>query len=304
MTRRLRAWALPLGVAAAVAATSCGAGPRPAPGEAGGASSFHHTPAVSDTVLRHLDARVRAHDFSVQNEVRGLGDRLFPQLSRLAEDRDAETRSLALLCLEVSNAQGAGKVLGEALSDPSADVRLAASQVLGRTTLPTAMPFLVDAVRRNSDPGIRRNAALAAGKYPNAQAAELAEAARHEKDPDVRLASTQARARLGDIAARREFLAGLRAAQGQVRSQWLDRSEYIGQSWVLPGLTTWLGDKNPARRIGADNMPGPQYLRVCDVVLNLATNVAQTHWTFKTGPALNYSDAELKEARLAWAGLR
>ena len=219
-------------------------------------------------------------------------------------DRDTETRSLALLCLEVSNAQGAGKILGEALSDPSSDVRLTASQALNRTALPSAWPYVVDAVRRNPDPGIRRNAALAAGKFPNAQAAELAEASRSEKDPDVRLASIQARARLGDVSARKEFLADLRAAQGQVRIQWLDRCDYIGQSWVLPALSTWLDDKNPARRIGADNMPGPQYLRVCDIVLNLATGTAQTHWTFKTGPARNYSDAELKEARLAWAGLR
>ena len=227
----------------------------------------------------------------------GRYDAASPLLERLAADRDPEVGSLALLCIESAGGTRGGRVLGTALNDSSADVRMVASQALGRRPFPDALPYLLSAVRTSADPAIRRNCALAAGMIPGASASKLGESSRAEKDPEVQMALVQARARLGDGEARREFLAGLTSAQGQVRAAWLERCRYVGQPWVLPALASWVDDTHPAVRIGADGVPGPQYLRVCDVVINLAASVGRPRWNFKTGPAKNYSEEDRKEAR-------
>ncbi len=290
---------LALLAAIALGLAACGASPR-------GASAPNSSPArvSSDSLLQSIEAKVRAHDYSAQNDARGLGDGAFPLLARLATDRDPDARSLALLCLESAGGSRGGRVLGAALNDSSADVRMVASQALGRRPFPDALPYLLSAVRTSADPAIRRNCALAAGMIPGASASKLRESSRAEKDPDVQMALVQARARLGDGEARREFQAGLTSAQGQVRVLWLERCRYVGEPWVLSPLAPWLDDTHPAVRIGADGLPGPQYLRVCDVVINLAAELGKPRWSFKTGPAKNYSEEERKEARRVLGSIR
>lgn len=290
---------LTLPALAAFALVACGAGPRGAP-----APSPAHTRAASDSLLRVVEVKIRSHDYSAQNDVRGLGDGASRLLERLATDHDAEVRALAVLCLESAGGLRGAKILGEALNDPSPEVRLNASQSLQRRPLAGALPYLLSALRNSSDPAVRKNCALAIGMIPGAGASELRGSSLLEKDPDVKLACLQARARLGETEARREFAAGLRSAEGQVRPMWLERCEYIGQPWLLPPLVSWVDDTLPAVRIGADGLPGPQYLRVCDVVINLAAAVGRPVWSLKTAPAKNYTAAERTEARRVLAGLR
>jgi HEAT repeat protein len=104
--------------------------------------------------------------------------------------RDAAAEAL------VNIGQPAFDTLGDALDDPSWDVRRTAALALGRLGDQRATGRLLLALRDNSDPWLRENAALALGQIGDISALPLLQVALFDDAPRVREAAAAALHRL------------------------------------------------------------------------------------------------------------
>jgi len=274
--------------------------------------------SVSPQTTRNVDIdllvdTVKRKDYSAIQLARKIGARAIPELSMLATysstapDSDSGVRELAVQCAAAIEGAEAEAVLVQGLLDPEQSVRIAAYQVLSKKRLSqSSLSPLISAFEASKDLQVRKYTVLAIGRIKGADSAALAPLCRSERDHEVQEACVVAMAGLGDVTARAEFLMRLsRTAAGRPgqpappeRKAYLEHAEYLHANWLLRGLLPLLDDHSQAVRIGVDGVSmNPEYLRVCDVAVNLAASISQHPFSFAVDGRTNYAQKAIDEVR-------
>lgn len=230
---------------------------------------------------------------------RELGAAAVPTLLQLARNANGEVREIALYGLdEVGDSRGSA-VYAHALLDSEPMVRGIAMRALQHRPDAAVVDLLFDAYDRSPEPVVRQNVALILGRIgpPAVNPAELARRFKAESDPIAQEGLVVALAKLGDDSARKRFVELLDASRERDRGRFLEHVGYIHERWVLQALMPILDDTTSVLRIGVDGLPGPEYLRACDVAVNLLADLSGAALPFKVDGSTNYSAQNLAQAR-------
>jgi hypothetical protein len=174
-----------------------------------------------------------------------------------------------------------------------------ASRALQNRLNPSLYAKLSEIYKRVEDPARRKDIALMFGKIEGTSIADIKQKQESETNEEAKEALSVAAAKLGDSNSRREFIEHLRTAKDRDLMRYLDYTEYIRQTWAIKALMPVLSNKEPLLRIGIDGAPevGPEYLRACDLAVNLIVKLANPRFSFTVGGAINYADDQLREAQ-------
>lgn len=256
-------------------------------------------PKEEQSNMNILINKVLEKDPSATLVARQAGSSASSSLIPLTENSDPIVREIALRCLNESGGPGIAKVFAKALFDEAPTTRMAALAGLQRHYESSAYPQVLAAYDKSEDPSLRQQLALLIGKVPEGQPSDLRQRYAQEKDSLAREGIITALARLGDAQARNEFDMRLRNSRDRERKRFLEYAEYISQTWVVAALAAVLNDKTPILRIGVDGLPGavPEYLRACDIAVNLIAKISGATFSFPVNGRTNYSDAQLQEVR-------
>ena len=237
---------------------------------------------------------------SSANLAREIGEAAAPRLIPLAVHDDPVVRMIALGALVQTGGSGLEDVFINALSDESPTVSVEGVRGLQPRISLAIYAKLLEAYDKVEDPARRQDIALMLGRISEAKPADLRERLEKEVDLFAKEGLTTALAKLGDKQAQADFLKMLESAKGRDVPRFLTHVEYIGKDWAMAGTRRILGDKTPVIRIAADDdLPGesPEYLRACDLVVNMVARLKAAKFTFVVNGKKNYSDAELREVR-------
>jgi HEAT repeats len=237
--------------------------------------------------------------------VRAQGPAAIPELLRLAENPEDEVREIALYGLDEVGDRRALPVFAKALLDPDPMIRGVAVRSLHKRPDPSVYAELLDAYDKSPEPFVRHNVALMLGRIgaPTVKPAELVKRFKAEADPFAQEGLIVALAKLGDDVAKERYVALLHASSGRERGRMLEHAGYIHDRWVLKPLLPILDDTAPVIRIGVDGIPGPEYLRACDVAVDLAAEISGWRFSFEVAPGTNYTPGDLAEVRRFLEGI-
>jgi HEAT repeat protein len=249
-----------------------------------------------------LREAVLAGDAGALMLVRRSGAASAPVLRELLGRPEAHVRETALLGMMEIGGTAALEACQKAALDGHPQVRSAAVRGLSAFLDPSRASVLLELYDRSPDAETRRHLALAYGRMEKAPPGPLKERRAKEREDRAIEGLVVAAARLGDKDAQAEFLKRLQAAEA--RARFLEHVEYIGAPWVLKALLPLLDDASPAVRTGADGRGEvPEYLRVRDAAVNLATTISRRKSPFRVEPGLAYGDPETEDVRRFLRGL-
>ena len=251
-----------------------------------------------------LTQKVLNKDLSAEDLAKQMGKSAIPVLKPLVTNSDEIVRMIAVRCLEYTPGEGVEDILINALKDKSSNVSIEASRILQRYLSPEIYPKLLEVYDEVEYETRRKEIALMLGKIDGAKLADLKQKDEGEKNPEAKEGLMVAMAKLGDHQSREAFLARLQRAKGQELKRFLDYVEYIQTTWAVRGLSPILGDKSELVRIGIDGEEGPEYLRACDVAVNLIYKLMKPKFSFLIAGNKNYSEPELQEVRAFFTTLR
>lgn len=231
---------------------------------------------------------------------REVGPSANPQLQKLAGNPDAKVRRIALYCLSETGGPDAAETFVEALSDDNSQVRGAALEGLFSHPDPVVYEALSRTFDTSTDPYVRQQIPMIiASMQISVNVAALKTRCWKEEDPEVREGCIVALARLNDCEAQAEFVKRLHASRDDDRARYLEYCEYIHASWLLKPLIPILDDKSPIVRIGIGHPDFKEYLRGCDIAVDLIAFISGKTFSFKTGGADHYTDEQIAEVRKA-----
>ena len=248
-----------------------------------------------------LIQRVSSKDPSATLLAKQLGKSATPSLIPLATNADPVVREIALRCLDQSGGSGVADVFVSAVVDDSGSVRAAAGTGLQNHLDGSIYTQLLGAFDKSGDAITRQQIALLIGRLDGARLNDLQPRCSAEKDNEAQEGCVTALARMGDRSAQAEFVRRLHSAKDRELKRYLDYVSYIHQIWAVKALAPILENKSPVLRIGVDGLPGqvPEYLRACDIALNLLVEIGGINFSFAVNGRTNYTDAQLAEARRA-----
>lgn len=256
------------------------------------------SPKASRKTVADLVAQVRAADPAATIAAREAGTAATPALVPLTHDANAEVREIALLCLAETGGPEAVRALLDRTADDDPTVRAAALRGLHRRATAADGAALLDAATRVADPDTHQALLVLLGQVQAiAELPALRDRCAHESNAVVQDGCIVARAWLGDDAGREAFRQRLIASRGRARAQWVGWAEQIRAAWLVPALPSLLDDEEPVRWIGVDGRPGPETLRVCDVAVNLVTEITGRRWSFAVRANVQYTPRQRDEVR-------
>lgn len=252
-----------------------------------------------------LRRAVLAGDAGALVLARRSGAAAAPVLRDLLGRAEDHVRETALLGMMELGGAAALEACQKSALDGHPQVRSAAVRGLSAFLDPSRASVLMELYDRSPDAETRRHLALAYGKMEKASPAPLKERLAKEREDRAIEGLVLAAARLGDKDAQSEFLKRMQAAPaGEGRARFLEHVEYIGAPWVLKALLPFLDDPFPGVRTGADGRGEvPEYLRVRDAAVNLATSISKRKSPFRVEPGLAYGDPETEDVRRFLKGL-
>jgi hypothetical protein len=247
-----------------------------------------------------LTEKVLAKDPTATLLAKQIGSSAAPSLKPLAKHEDPVVREIALRSLEQSGGEDIAEVFAEAVVDESPSVKSAALSGLNVYLKPSVYNQLLHAFDQLGDsPEVQQHVALLLGRIEGANQQDLRERYRQENNPLANEGLVAALAKLGDLNAQSKFTAGVEKSRDRERKRYIDYADYINQAWAARALAPVLADKTDMLRIGVDGMPGavPEYLRACDLAVNVIAKIMGATFTFPVNGRTNYTDAQLKEVR-------
>lgn len=247
-------------------------------------------------------ARIEAADFSVLGQLGGLSPADGATIAERLSHPDPAVRELVLWVLDVLGGMAAARAGAAAALDANAQVVGLALRVLRHHAVPAVLEQVMGDYTAAPDPGVRTHLALVLGRLGTSPIQVLALAAT-EPDGDARDTLTLVAGHLGGAEARARAAELLASYRGRRAQRAVEDLEFLGGSWALPSLLPWLDDVAPVLRIGAEHLPGPMHLRVCDLTVNLAARLGPAPFPFPTDGKTNYTDAQLQLAKEYLHGL-
>ncbi len=134
-----------------------------------------------------------------------------------------------------------------ALKDSDAGVRRQAAHALGELGNARAVPALIDALK-DADVEVRQKAMHALGELGDARAAAAIASALKDTDPRVRSHAAGALAEIGDKGAVDALIAAVKDSNVEVRRRAVHALGEIGDERALPALTAALKDEDAGVR--------------------------------------------------------
>ncbi len=217
----------------------------------------------------------------------------------LTKHEDAGVRQIAIRALNQSGGSGVGQIFANALLDESPSVRAAALNALDNHLDAETYRQTLQNYEKIPDSQHRQEIALMLGKTDGANFNDLKRIYENEQNPEALEGWMTAFAKLGEPRSKAEFLNRLRNAKDRQLKRFLQYVDYIGQIWTLQGLSPALNDKMRLAGIGVCPSPEgyPEYLRACDIAVNLIAEIAGAKFSFPVNGAKNYADSELAEVQ-------
>lgn len=226
-----------------------------------------------------------------------LGPGANKELIKLTANEDAKVRLIAIYCLQETGGTDAAWAFARLVLDEDPQVRGAALNGLMQHPDPAAGASLLNAYDGSPDPYARQQIMLILGRMGISKD-ELKKRYANEKDPQAKEGSMVVLAKLGDPEAEQEFIDRLHASQGRERARFLEYCKYINAPWLSKALLPLLDDKSSLIWIGVDGRPElPQYLRACDIAVNIVATVTKHSFSFQIKDGVNYTDAQITEVR-------
>jgi hypothetical protein len=249
--------------------------------------------------LQNLIQSVLNKDPSAAVLAQQIGSKANPELIKLAQHGDPDVRFIALGCLNETGGEGASQAFARALLDIDASVRNAGLQGLMNHPDPAVYNNLLNAYDKSDDENVKKMIPMVAANLgETVKIEDIKNRCRNEKDPEVIEGCLVALAKLGDLEAQKEFGERLISSSGQERRKYLEYCEYISAPWLLNMLAPLLSDKEEVVFIGLDDQPQfPNYLRACDMVVELVASITGKEFSFPVGGPVNYTDQQLNEVR-------
>lgn len=246
-----------------------------------------------------LEKMILEKDLAAVDLARQLGSSAGESAKRLFTNGDAAVRRLAIHSAYEAGTRDLSSAVAPLLTDDSPSVRTAVLVVLRKRMDSKIYPELLEIFPRIPDADDRMQLALIIGDISGARIADLKKLRDEESHPAAREGCLVALAKLGDVPSEHQFLDALDEARGQTLKRYLDHAEYIAQPWLLPGLARLLNNPEPLVFIGSFHVsgPGPDYLRVCDLAVDLIAKISNARFSFATGGAVNYTGSQLEEVR-------
>jgi hypothetical protein len=247
-----------------------------------------------------LTQKIIAKDPSAILLAKQIGSSAATSLKPLAKHEDPVVREIALRCLEQSGGENVAEVFADALTDESSSVKIAALAGLNTHLTPSVYNQLLQAFDQlDTFPEGQQQIALLLGRMESANQDDLRQRYSRERDPVVNEGLVAALAKLGDANAQAKFAAGVENSKDRERKRYIDYAEYINQQWAARALAPVLLDKSEMLRIGVDGLPGavPEYLRACDLAVNVIAKITGTTFSFPVNGRTNYTDEQLMEVR-------
>lgn len=235
-------------------------------------------------------------------ETTRLGAEADGELLPLLGHADAQVRELAVECLARTGSPAAPLALVRALGDPELGVSATAAGGLATLATPDLAPALLVAFDGVADWMVRLRLAKLLGSLDGWAPPLLRKRIDREPHPAVREAMVVALARRGEPEARAEFARWLAAAEPADSPRLVQHAEYISQPWLLRPLLPLLDDWTPGLRL-VEGLPGPQHLRVCDLVVDLVCALSGRTFAGAPKPLTNYDLAVLEEVKAYLAAL-
>jgi HEAT repeat protein len=238
-----------------------------------------------------------------------LGSFAVSSLKPLLANEDPVVREIVVRSLNESGNSSLSDTFVQTLKDNSPTVRAAALNALQKHLSPNSYALLLQTYDKVLDPNQRKEVALLAGKIMGANPNHLKQVCQNELEPEALEGCLAALAKMGDGAAQEEFLRRARNARDRELKRFLDYIDYIGKVWALKGLNSALNDKTPLQEIGdcvitdlaekKNNVKEQitEYLRACDMALNLIAKIARAVFSFPVNGITNYTDQQLVEAK-------
>ncbi len=242
-----------------------------------------------DTML----SRIRSADFSVLQDLSGLDS---ATVASLLTEPNPRARELVLWILDALGGLAAIRAAAAAVLDEHPQVVGVALRVLRHHATPEVLEQVLGDYESAPEAMVRRHLALVMGRIGAARSDVLA-LEQSEPDPDAKATLALVVAHLGDSEARTRVSAIWPSLLGRQASSVLEELEFLGAAWALPDLVPFLGDLTPVLRVGADGLPGPEHLRVCDLTVNLAARLGPPPFPFPTDGHTNYAAEQLGQAR-------
>lgn len=217
----------------------------------------------------------------------------------LTKHEDAGVRQIAIRALNQSGGAGVGQIFANALSDESPSVRAAALNAVDNHLDAETYRQLLQNYEKIPDSQHRQEIALTFGKTDGTNLRDLKRIYENEQNPEALEGWVTALAKLGEPQSKAEFLNRLRNAKDRQLKRFLQYVDYIGEIWALHGLAPVLNDKTRLVGIGICPVPEdhPEYLRACDIAVNLIAKIARAKFSFPVTDTKNYTDEQLSEAR-------
>jgi len=238
-------------------------------------------------------ARIKAADFTVLEDLSGLDA---GAVAALLSEPEPQARELVFWVLDVLGGPAAMRAAAAAVLDPHPQVVGVALRVLRHHATAEILAQILGSYPEAPDPAVRRHLALVLGRI-GAACADVLALEQSEPDPGAKATLVLVAAHLGDADARARIAGGWPKVKGRRAREMLEDVEFLGATWVLPDLPPLLGDLTPVLRIGVENLPGPEYLRVCDLTVNLASRLGPPPFPFPTDGETNYADEQLRQAK-------
>jgi HEAT repeat protein len=247
-------------------------------------------------MLETLLTRIKAADFTVLGDLRGLGPAEAVAVAELLTDPEPTVRELVLWVLDELGGLAAARAGAAAVLDENPQVVGLALRVLRHHATTEVLEQVFGDYTATTEPTVRGHLALILGRLGAAPADVLALEA-SEADPGVRDTLVLVAAHLGDADARARTATRWPACGAKDARRALEDLEFLNAAWVLADLRPFLGDATPVLRIGAERPPGPEYLRVCDLTVNLVARLGPSPFPFPTDGKTAYTDEQLQRAR-------
>lgn len=221
-----------------------------------------------------LEERILAKGQDAPQVAARVGEDATGVLEKLMQHPDAEVREITLACINEVGGPDRNMQFIRALEDDELGVQLEARRFLERSADASVIEPLLHQVGAHEDEQLRGELALIIGRIDDdSAAAELSRLAEQEQHPVARDKIVLALARLEDEDARKEVRGGLTSGDPEVRFQTVMKYAYMDDPSVLGDLLELLEDEADVVNT-APSHAKPYYLRICDIVVNVATQVA------------------------------
>lgn len=256
------------------------------------------TDAIAENVelmtMSDVVEQIRNKDWTFTESGIPVDPSVVPAAVLLCDDEDAEIRELSLYALSGIKGQAARSCIINGLHDEDVNVRSTASRFIRENYSPDDISPLHQELQTNEDELVRESVLLTLGliRDPSSRLI-IKEYAGSEEDPHAAHAAKLAMVRLGVKEYKEQYAASFGDADPAVSVRALQDFEYVRDQQFLPLILPLLDDERNGLNVGPSK--SKIWLRVCDVAVNVLSEVYGQPFPFEVNDLKQYTMEERRQ---------